>query len=416
MSFAIPDRIVDQGSAHPLVLRSADALRGLAGWRVTSVYRPDADTSPTHYAGRAIDVAPLRYQRGGLGLPQCRIIADFLTRTVPEAAFDVIAEDDHIHLTFRGESARAGSNAIGLYTPNGVIMSIQTALANPNPHMIQPASKFALGPIEYGDAYGDPDEMGDSEYGDPEIYQVNPDNTETGTGDPVLVEAELEAGDAEMGGPRKRRRLVRGRKKHKAGRAPRKLKAGSSKSAAYYEGYVGIQQRISGPVPPGTRMRRAECAALSAAILLNRAFTPVVFPFTVVGANLEIDIDSTLNSVLGAAVPFDWTGDITNIYVALLSATPAVFTVSRTIGSSVTSYNLQLEALKNGATLYQINSNVFAAMPRITNGRLVTAAVPSGNFRVVLSGLPVANFSASMQHFIPGDSSAESVLKSLGAL
>lgn len=338
----------------------------------------------------------------------------------------MIAEDDHLHINYLGPNASSRpTGRAGIYTSTGVkYVSNDNPLLNrlgmPNPNSFMPDHPIGDVPDMGDTETGDPDdETGDPEWGDPAVHIVDPDNRCIATGEPVMVLSEAgDSDEAEQGGPRRRRRkrAVIGRKRLRRGHRARSVVKGSSKSSAFYEGYTGISQRISGPVLGGVNLRRAECAALAAAILLNPAFTPQVFPFSVVGPNLQLDIDSTLSGPLGVGVLFDWTGDLIQIVAPMLSAQPAVFTITRIINGVASSYSLQLKAQANGASLYQINANTYAATPRITNDRLTTAAVATGNHRITISGLDVSIFSATLQHFIPGDSSAEKVLKALGAL
>lgn len=104
------------GRAHPAVLRAARAVMA-AGWRVTSIVRPDTALlrGPSHAAGIALDIAPLIGGVGGFGPKTATQVLTLLKRTVPDANWWVVGENDHFHVQLTN-----GPSRVGILLPGGV--------------------------------------------------------------------------------------------------------------------------------------------------------------------------------------------------------------------------------------------------------------------------------------------------------
>lgn len=110
--------VLHKGRVHPALEAAAHVIMG-AGWRVTSIYRPDGSS---HRTGRALDAAPLVYQAGGLTEVSAKSIYDLLRRRLPRYRFTVVAETDHVHV----ELARRYPAGFGILTRRGVLMTPET--------------------------------------------------------------------------------------------------------------------------------------------------------------------------------------------------------------------------------------------------------------------------------------------------
>lgn len=425
MSYARPGTKGPKTPLHPAAEAAARAVSS-AGWKVTSIFR--ADAAHLHSKGAAVDVAPLRAQEGGFGHKTAAAVERLLAARCPRYHYDVISELDHVHI----DVSKLSYNRTGINTPAGVIFTMAYPDNNYDPELpVDNVTWLFEGgePFLPDEGIGEPND-GD-EWGEPQEITVTPDNRCALTGEPVLLESEFETG-----GPRRGNRKVVGRRRRKKAARRAGRTAGGEKSgmvtpslaknraraaafaSAVYEAYENISGRTSGPVPFPQRMRQAEAISLSTSIFQNPAFNPQLFPFTIIdGTTLRLDIDSSLNPILGPGILFDWIGDYIRIVIGMLNASPASFNVIRVINGVTQAYILRLKEAKNGATLIQINSGMFAATARITNARLVTAAVASGLNRITISGLPTGagQYSATLQHFVPGDNEIENIIAVLGA-
>lgn len=421
MSYARPDRKGPRTPLHPAAAAAARAVSS-AGWKVTSIFR--ADAAHLHSKGAAVDVAPLRAQEGGFGHKTAAAVERLLRSRCPQYHYDVISELDHVHI----DVSKLPYNRTGINTPAGVSFTMAYPDQNYDPELPVDAKTWLFEggePFLPDEGIGEPNDFGD-EYGEPQEITVTPDNRCALTGEPVLVEPEFETGGPRRGNRkvigRRRRRKASRRGDQKPGMIVPALARSRARAAAFaaavYEAYENISGRTSGPVPYPQRMRKAEAISLSTSIFQNPAFNPQLFPFTIVDATtLRLDIDLSLNPILGPGILFDWIGDYIRIVIGMLNASPASFNVVRVINGVTQAYILRLKEGKNGATLIQFNSGMFAATPRVTNARLTTAAVASGLNRITISGLPTGagQYSATLQHFVPGDNEIENIIAVLGA-
>lgn len=109
MSFWQPGSFSAFGAARPEVLAAARLIQS-AGWRVTSIVRPDTALlrGPSHAAGIALDVAPLTGGVGGFGPKTGRLILEGLTKHIPGVKWWVVGENDHFHIQLAPDRSRVG--------------------------------------------------------------------------------------------------------------------------------------------------------------------------------------------------------------------------------------------------------------------------------------------------------------------
>lgn len=96
-SFKPTGPLTKVGIADPTIIDAASFL-ARRGFRATSIYRPDGTS---HETGRSLDVAPMIFQSGGLGLGVARELYDLL-RDGLGVAFVVVSESDHVHIELPG--------------------------------------------------------------------------------------------------------------------------------------------------------------------------------------------------------------------------------------------------------------------------------------------------------------------------
>lgn len=101
---------------HPLVKQAARLIMD-AGWRVTSIVRPDTPhlRGPSHARGIALDIAPMQGGSGGFGPKTANLILTYLTSCIPGSRWLVVGENDHFHIQLTPTKSR-----VGVYTPKGV--------------------------------------------------------------------------------------------------------------------------------------------------------------------------------------------------------------------------------------------------------------------------------------------------------
>lgn len=180
-----------------------------------------------------------------------------------------------------------------------------------------------------------------------------------------------------------------------------------------YERYTGVDNRVSGELPPDARLRASETSAISTATFLNPTFAPQSFGFTPVGPNFELVINSTLAPVLPSGTEWTWLGDIIRISASVLNANPVTFTVSRVLGGIATSYVYTIPAMTNLSGLTVFNGRLVAAVPRLAAQQVTVDPVPDPANQIVISGLNPAVYSVSARFLIPGDSEVEGLLAKL---
>lgn len=112
MSDAYPDRILQRGRVHPLVLDVARHVQR-RGWRVSSIYRPGG----THSQGISLDICPMSYVAGGFGPRTALLVWKDIKSAFPQQTWLVNAELDHLHVQM------FHVDAIGRNTPQGTIIN-----------------------------------------------------------------------------------------------------------------------------------------------------------------------------------------------------------------------------------------------------------------------------------------------------
>lgn len=108
------------GHARPEVLSAAQAIMR-AGWRVTSIVRPDSPTfpGPNHAKGIALDVAPLVGGTGGFGPRTGLMVLAVLKENDPLSRWWVVGESDHFHIQL------AHDDRVGVKQPGGRVLWYQ---------------------------------------------------------------------------------------------------------------------------------------------------------------------------------------------------------------------------------------------------------------------------------------------------
>lgn len=180
-----------------------------------------------------------------------------------------------------------------------------------------------------------------------------------------------------------------------------------------YERYSGVDNRVSGELPPDARLRASEVSAISTATFLNPTFAPQSFNFPVVGLNFELVINSTLAPLLPVGTEWTWLGDILRISSSVLNANPVTFTVTRTLGGVATQYVYTIPAMTNLSGITAFNGRLIAAVPRLSAQQVTVDPVPDLANQITISGLNTTFYSVSARFFIPGDSEVEGLLRKL---
>lgn len=372
---------------HPHVARAAKAIQD-AGWRVSSIYRPDA-ASGAHREGRALDVCPVIYHDGGFGPRTATAVLEVIKSAVPEANWASIAENDHVHVEL------APQDRVGVLTNQGVI------------HMRHSLPEYPIGnPVERGAAI--------------QPVSIVPTLAQKLITPPALsyVQMKSAATRSLMLGHTKKMAELADAAPHVAETAAQEatIQMLAQPTNVLYERLHGISSRIAGPVPAGACLRPAEVRMLAAFVTGNQLFQPIAFPFTIVGQTLVLEIDQTLSTVAGLALgtTFSWLGDIIEIVAPNLSSEPVIFTVARTVDGVTTTYTYRMAQGSNLARLNTINSAIIAGAPRVRKAEVTVAAAPAGTQRIVISGLNINIFSANLRHFVPGDAEVDGLLQLVG--
>lgn len=443
-----PSEIRRSGFAHQRIIQLAHLMASL-GWRVTSVFRPNA---PSHSKGRALDVTPMIWHEGGFG-PRT---AELLYATLAEHGYPdvtVVSENDHVHI----ELAERFPPGPGVLTREGLKMN--RFVNHAHALALNALPNHPIGDLEDGDLFEDGDvEIFDAETGDVHYYSPG--------------------GGLEQGGPsRKQKRKNRRKKMKKAfgaiatggaslavsalrnrgrpantnarariqltpsqiapqaralGGAPLRLSSSARQKSdpelqtainarkalrqaaapdVLFERFVGIGDRITGELPPNARLRAADVYAASTLIMANPVFAPTVFqPSSAVGSTFTFVLNTMLQTVLAATTIFDWTGDLLRLTASQLNAQPLSFTVTRTLGGVATTWTYTIPAMTNASELTMFNGRLVAAVPRFAAQAVTVGPVADPTNQITVVGLPVATYSANLRLLVPGDSNVEGLL------
>lgn len=183
-----------------------------------------------------------------------------------------------------------------------------------------------------------------------------------------------------------------------------------------FERYTGLDNRVSGEVPPNARLRPSETQAVSSATFLNAAFAPANVPFTVTGpTELTLAINAALAGFLPAGTLWTWLGDLIRISSPVLTANPVSFTLTRTLGGVATTYMYSIPSMTNLSRITQLNGRMVAALPRVAAQIVTVDPVPALANSIVISGLPTAAgaYAANLRFIVPGDTEVEGLLRKL---
>lgn len=430
-------------TVHPSIDAAAQVMTA-AGWRVTSIIRPNSEV---HASGRAADFAPWKYTPTNVGPRTAVRVATLLQSQLPHhTPLIVVAEPDHIHC----EVSPDGHWRVGtLANTPGRPMEIKKMRTLPDGSIILEQSDITRNPEQLGNrALGDPsvfDELGDvtPEYGDAHASPYKAFEML----DPEIADLVGEDGDAEVGGlfRRKKKKKVTKASLRRALRsanpaaraaalnvvsqlalhAPRTtndlLQEAAANANAPGEGFPFIYPDTKGLVYSGgtisaeRRMRPSDSMAILTSALSGPKFAFRNFAFTVNGANFELDVDSALAAVLPAATVFPFVGIALYATPTALNAQldgPLSITVEQGAGNSMTCNFVSPEKVKGFAawiTSAQILSDV--ATPFIVP--VTVAAVATGNHTIVVSGLNVTNYNLTARFLMPGDHSVAHIIRAL---
>lgn len=447
-----PRRVRLKGFAHPRILQVAKAIMAM-GWRVTSIFRPGA---PSHSKGVALDAAPLILHAGGFG-PET---ADLVYHMLSDAGFPdvtVVSEDDHVHI----ELADRFPAGPGVLTKRGLVMNSRFPYALPE----SPIGDVEDGDLEDGDLFdetGAPVEIFDRETGDVITFgeQGGPKRKKKKKLGKRIKRGFKKMGKAlATGGISLAVDAARSRHRHGGGQTaivpnrntapaavvlpaakamgadPLRLSSSAQQkadpvlnSAIYarkqlqqaaapdvlFERYNGVGDRVAGELPPNARLRPADVAAASALIMSNPVFAPQVFaPTSAVGSTITFVLNQVLTAVLPTSTIFDWVGDIIRLTASILNSAPLTFTVTRRFGGTDTVWTYIIPPMMNASELTMFNGRLVAAVPRFAAQAVTVNPVADTSNQIVITGLPVASYSATLRFLVPGDSQVEGLLSKM---
>lgn len=449
----------------PLIDQAARIMT-MAGWRITSIIRPG---SRSHASGIAVDAAPWVYSPGKVGkftaVGSATLLYNQLASKNPGRGLIVVAEPTHLHI----EVAPDGQWRVGVLTegPNRPLEVF--------PMKAISGGRFIL---DEADIVRSPEGLGDRAFGDPDFEEDDIDG-EDGELDMSayrsveMMDADIdeaddidddEAGDyddGEIGAARRsRRRMARKAKRQKRRQArfarrmgikPQRALAPSAPSSAQVSRDLALMSSVApattqallnaakanskpagagfpwvypdtrgvtydgGTLSAYRRLRPIDALTVLTAAYGTAKFTFVSFPFTAVGPNLVLNVDTALAAVLPLGTAFAWVGD--GIYItslALSTQLDAPFTVTRTLAAGVTaSSTFRTSEKVKGATLFHVNGQLYADEAGPFIAPVTVAAVPSGNNVISIAGLNVANYQAVLRFILPGDASVAHIIRAL---
>jgi len=445
-----PRHVRMRGFAAPEILQIAHVVMA-SGWRVTSIYRPGA---PSHSKGIALDIAPLIFHAGGFG-PQTAALVYQLLCDAGHPNVTVVAEDDHIHI----ELAARFAPGPGVLTQRGLVMNRYLPES--------PIGDLDYGDVESGDLFdehGTPVEIFDHETGDVVTFgeQGGPRRKKhrslgrrikrglkkglaavASGGVSLAIDAAQSRGHGRRGGSQA---VVPNRNTPPSnvlilpsakamGADPLRLSSSAiQKSDPYlnaavaarkqiqqaaapdvlFERYVGVGDRVAGELPPNARLRPADVAAASTLIMSNPVFAPQVFaPTTAVVSTITFVLNQVLTAVLPTSTTFDWVGDIIRLTASILNSAPLTFTVTRRFGGTDTTWTYIIPPMMNASELTMFNGRLVAAVPRFAAQAVVVNPVADTSNQIVITGLPVSAYSATLRFLVPGDSQVEGLLSKM---
>lgn len=428
-----PTRVREVGIAHPRVLDIARILMS-HGWRVTSIYRPGA---PSHSKGLALDATPLIYHAGGFGFKTAALVYDLLC-SYGFSDVTVVAEDDHLHI----ELATRFTPGPGVLTAKGLCMHNTYDRYLP---------EHPIGDVEDGDMYESGTvEVFNPETGDVDVYETGAPKRRKARRQQRRKKMKKAFGAIATGGAslaisalknRGRSAVVRPHasvslapQARALGALPQRLSSSAAQKAdpelqnainarkalrqaagpdVLFERFVGIGDRVSGELPPNSRLRAADVYAASTLIMANPVFAPTIFqPTSAVGSTFTFILNTMLQTVLAAAQIYDWAGDILRLTASQLNSQP-LFSVTRTLGGVATTWVYTIPAMTNASELTMFNGRMVAAVPRFAAQAVTVGPVADPTNQIVVVGLPVASYAANLRLLVPGDSQVEGLLSKM---
>lgn len=408
---------VTVGVAHPDVLKLAKAIQD-AGWRVTSIWRPEG----THSTGLSLDASPMRTNIGGFGLRTARHFLGFAHRALPGSHWLVLSEHNHLHIQ-RTNRDVLGTQAQGetavLYDPN-TFQRLEKLTMN-DLYKNLPSDPIGDVSFEQGDAdisfsdsvaleMGDADlagEVGDYEDGGPRTFRGK------------IVPSALIAKIAKAGRINPQQRSLLAKLQRSNPRAARlipamaKARQAATMDWAQFE-YAEGCKIVASSLGRGKLIKDYQLTALKNAVMAFPAVEPAVLPFTVVGSTATLALDAALVSALGipaASAAFPFAGIKLMITASELNKTKgAQITIEREFGGLFTLKTTVALSHTQYPNISFVNGRIIAGEPRFAAPLITPVAVASGNWDIVITGLPTG-YLPTARLLMPGDVEAERFLR-----
>lgn len=382
-------------TADPAVLALARKVAKL-GWRVTSILR---DGSGSHEAGLALDIAPMLAGRTAFDKALAARWLHVARQTAPHARWAAVSELDHVHLE---RLAPGQANVVGILHPNH---RLEVTTMGDLVNYSEVGDGFA--DDEYGDGvddeYGDavdPDEVGDAmdqsmaEVGDWSVKVRNPFKGVQRAASKLARRASS---------PFHSRHPQRGKISKKAIARAAMIKRISQPSSVDFTVATGADLTASS-LGFNAKVSPAEARPLLTAFWEGLPLEPRVIPFTVVGPNFVLALPDA-----GFPAGGQWTFSAFQIEIVssvLNSQIGISFTVTTTTNANVRTETFRKAQGVKEVHIMEINGALRAGTPRLDLSTKI-ASVDPPTTRVLISGLPVADYSVNARLATPGDATFE---------
>jgi hypothetical protein len=395
-------RAVSHGFLESATAQGMRAAQEL-GYRITSGFRPDDPSA--HGRGKAFDAAHFTWSRGDYTPAEAKRLKDALESATPGTKWLVVAEDDHFHAE-HDDRLRPGVAEQSDHTKGRYVMY---EYGSPNLGKLTPAQMARALDVR-GFEKGSPAPQADPRTIVPSVESAGV----------ITLERELRKGTLSAANAVDTAMSVAPKMVETAQQvlAAKRMVAPNGFGFFHVRGGEVIATSL-GPTP---KMQAADARALSAAAQAALAFTPQVFPFTVAGPNLILDVQAALT--VGATAPlaagrFNWVGLITTISVATINREPGrIFTLLVNLGpaqgpgglAQTMSITVRLNNNVDAIEVTHINGLLPGGTPKFQNSDIDLAVAAPLTYLMTIAGLNTTNYSATGRFIQSGDSQAMAML------